>query len=545
MNNTLWTSIVLGLLLLVSVRVNADVRLLEESGEKLVLRMEVPNAELQRVKLKGRNYVTYSLNGFKKTAEPGSPEVPFTKVQLLVPTGMAPVLEVKNRTESQAEYLPWDVAVLSRLPAHDGRGRTVAKELTAYRKVYGVVAVEIEDVSYAGNEKIATLVFWPVRYDARRRMVQRVQLLDVEVSFKPMETQEIPPVAGLPLGIAKYFVLNHSQFQKEITVNNKVDLVIAHASHQAALKRYIDFKKSRGRTVRDYYVGGVTAITASEVKQIIAAEYRKAEPPNNTLFIGNVDQIPAFYESNQGSVSDFKYQLLDAGEVPDLSLGRVPAHNALELNSFIDKAIQREEGMHKVGEVLLTAGRDTSMGCPANVTLVGQKLKAAGADVNVTQKYMTQVSSQAVFDAYNQNPNIAVYDGHGDHTGMLEIPLKISNLNVLTNKVHPIILDIACLNANWSSSGASRRNFAEMILLQPNAGSSGIMASGGSGWGHEFFVTIGATMAKSRQNLQNDSIMNEIGRIIMVAKVAHGQQDRSFWNYYGDPASSVWESTME
>src|SRR5690606_375802 len=141
-----------------------------------------------------------------------------------------------------------------------------------------------------------------------------------------------------------------------------------------------------------------------------------------------------------------------------------------ELQAWISKTIARETESRNYDDVLLTAGRDVSLGCPANVTRVGERIRPAGADVNIIRRYRSDgTSTSEVIAAYNSTPNIIVYDGHGDRQGMQEIPLVISNLSRLTNDSYPIIFDIACLNANWGS-GARVRNFAEMILLMPEAG---------------------------------------------------------------------------
>ena len=68
------------------------------------------------------------------------------------------------------------------------------------------------------------------------------------------------------------------------------------------------------------------------------------------------------------------------------------------------------------------------------------------------------------------------------------------------------------------------------------------MASGGSGYGHDFFQTIGDLIGKAHPEKGLDPKMNEIGQVILAAKIKHGSQDRTFWNYYGDPSSSIWNS---
>jgi hypothetical protein len=320
----------------------------------------------------------------------------------------------------------------------------------------------------------------------------------------------------------------------------KIDLVIADEALKEPLKRYVDFKKSHGRTVHEFYVKDKTT---DDIKAIISAEYKSTTPPNDTMLVGSIDRIPSFRGDSDNNWTDWRYTMLDDGDLPDLSLGRVPAQSAAELSAWIDKAIARETGPRRIDDILLTAGQDTSLGCPQNVLRVGDNIHAAAETVNLIKKFRTEVETQDVIDAYNASPNVIVYDGHGNRTSMYEIPLSIP-FEGLTNKMFPIILDIACKNANWPEDGATERNFAETILLKPGAGAAGIMASGGSGGGHSFFRTIGENMAEARKALATDPRLNEIGRVILLAKVKHGMEEKSYWNYYGDPASSVWESTF-
>jgi hypothetical protein len=264
------------------------------------------------------------------------------------------------------------------------------------------------------------------------------------------------------------------------------------------------------------------------------------------MLVGNISLIPSFRGSGDNTWTDYDYQTLDQGTVPDIALGRIPAHNDLELNAFIDKSIARETAARNYDDILLTAGNDRALGCPTNVASVGNKFKANAPSVKIISGLRSNgATSEEIYGFYNASPNIIVYDGHGNQQGMLEIPLVINNLASLSNGSFPIILDIACLNANWSR-GADQRNFAEKILFQVNAGAAGIMASGGSGNGHEFFQSIGSIMGSVRSKSASERItLNEIGNVILAAKIKHGMQDRSYWNYYGDPATSVWESDAD
>ena len=221
------------------------------------------------------------------------------------------------------------------------------------------------------------------------------------------------------------------------------------------------------------------------VKNIIRNAYA-SEAVTNTLLVGSIDQIPSYRRS--GIWTDLDYTLLDGGSVPDLAMGRLPARTPEELQNMITKLIRRAEEPRNRESFLLTAGRDASLGCPANVDRIGRILEDNRSDVEITKLYrLNGATQEEIIAAYNDNPNIVVYDGHGNQDGMTEIPFLMAHLDRLTNDTYPIILDIACLNAHWPSNGAARRNFAESILAYPERGAAGIVAAGGNSGGHSFF----------------------------------------------------------
>lgn len=499
--------------------------------------------QLDRVTLSGQEFERASLLGFNGVTEPGFPEVPFTLLQVAVPNGMQLVLAQTVTGAPKIYTLASELAYQDVNPSHAFSLHGVEQNRLAYRENYGERLAEVLDVSYAGSVKLATIKFMPVRYEAQSRQLQVTERFEVEIIFQPEEAAWTdPPVGGIPQGAAISVVANPRLLQSDFATNTKVDLVIAHTSLREALAPYIAFKRATmGREVREHYI---TEMTAQEIKEIIAAEYRVDSPPTQTLLVGNIEHIPSWRGTGDNTWTDFPYSTLDSGSVPDISLGRVPAHDETELSAFVDKAMDRELADRNVEDVLLTAGRDTRLGCPTNVIRVGQKFATSNNAVNeIRQLRSNGASTSDVIAAYNESPNLIVYDGHGDRYGMQEIPLLMSNLDRLENSSYSIILDIACLNASWRG-GAYQRNFAESILLMRGAGAAGLLASGGSGYGHDFFQSIAEIMAAGRRDMldNQETLMNEIGQTILAAKIRHGAQDRSFWNYYGDPASSVWES---
>lgn len=515
-----------------------SVHIAGEDTNSLVINMNVPDANFERVILDGQEFTKLTIDGFENSKTPGLPEIPSTVFYVAIPEGRELRFEVDGTEFTHVEQLQNDLAYTSRVPVHSDKLIFADRNVPAYELVHGAKPVELVDVSYGGAVKLATFQVFPAMFDAAKREVSLRKSFAIHISFLPVSlTAKTSAPVGGGFNVGAFVAINGNHFAST-PGDSRVDLIIASAVHTDVLKRYIDFKRNKGREVREYYVTGKTS---AEIKAIIATEYQSPTPPTHTLLVGNIAQIPSWRGSADNSWTDYNYTTLDAGEVPDVSLGRIPALNAQELGSFIDKAIAREAESRNNDDVLLTAGRDVSLGCPASVTKVGTKIKAGSASINIISKYRSNgASTDDVLNAYNGSPNIVVYDGHGDRQGMQEIPLLISNLSRLTNNRHPIIFDIACLNANWSG-GAAARNFAESILLREDTGAAGILASGGSGYGHDFFQTMGSLMAQARQELAvGDSPLNEVGLVILGAKIQHGREDRSFWNYYGDPATTVW-----
>ncbi len=518
----------------------ANIQLIKENANEVILSLDTKGRRLSSQLMRGKQYSRIELLDSILDTAPGYPEVPFNRIYINVPLGKKIQFEILNPI-FQKQKIAYPLNPLLNEQVHNGTARSFEINTGAYQKTYGDNLITIEEIGFAGSDKIATLRWSPVKYEAIKNQLVWTESMTLRVKFieSPELLQEKTRIK--PTGIASLVAINPGTYLEEQGRGAKTDLLIAHESYRTTLTAFVEWKRQAGHEVREYYVQGKKN---SELKAIIKKEYSTNQPPTSTLLVGSIDQLPSWKGSNDNTWTDFDYQILDNDKIPDLSLGRIPAQSVEELAGFLEKVVAREKYPRNINEILLTAGKDTSLGCPNNVSKVGVKLSEEGNPVTIIKKYRTEVSSQQVWDGYNSNPNIIVYDGHGNREGMTEIPLLKSNLSVLSNAGLPILLDIACLNANWKSSGAASRNFAETILLDPKRGLAGILGSGGSGNGHEYFQTIGRTMATARKQMNSDSRTNEIGRVIWAAKIKANNQDRTYWNYYGDPTSSIWESTI-
>src|SRR5690606_36458985 len=136
-----------------------------------------------------------------------------------------------------------------------------------------------------------------------------------------------------------------------------------------------------------------------------------AHRPTHTVFVGSIDKIPAFKKGSYWS--DFPYTLLDSGNYPDLSLGRLAARDGNELKRMIEKILARERNPRDDGKVLVTSGYETGW-CHKNLAFIqGNIFDKSPVPLSITKLYASEgKKTDAVIDAYNADPNFIVYDGH-------------------------------------------------------------------------------------------------------------------------------------
>jgi len=384
----------------------AEITVTNDSPLQTVFTVTSRQMTMTPVMRQGRWYSEIRLPNFEHRSAIGAPEIPFQIVRLLVPEGAAYQIEVLSKNAPRRIGLKHELAFARTIPIHEETERLAKRDRKAYQRTYGSKLVEVNEEGFVGNDRILSLRLSPVRYQARTRRLSLTPHFRVRVRYTGGKSR----VKIEASSIARHLVLNRETLRARQS-GPKIDLILAHTSYENSLFHLIEFKVSRGRQVRVHYVEGKTA---EEIKAIIKKEYESTEPPSETLLVGNPSQIPAFPGSADNTLTDYNYQLLGTDSIPDIALGRIPASNALELRNFVDKILARELEPRDVAQILITAGRDTSMGCPANVTKVGNHLKQAGDDIHITRKFRTEVSTGEVIAGYNQNPNLIVYDGHGN-----------------------------------------------------------------------------------------------------------------------------------
>ena len=520
----------------------------ESAHDSILVELSLPTPRTAEIRLAGRRYVEVTSPGIASGGSSGSPSLPRLSRLVAVPPGRIAVLgDVTADDESLPTRFP--PSPVPELRRHCGGSRNEARPSpAAYAAAHATPPARLSVTSHAGPVRAALLTLSPVRTTADGGLVFS-RRLTARIHFVPAESPAPPVGSGVDDATARLLhavFLNPAAAVAAISPSpRRRDLILAGPAYAEPIGLLVRFKRAQGREV-DLRI--LARPTVDQVQGILREAYASSSPPSHTLLVGSIDEIPSF---RRGSYwSDYPYTLLDAGNYPDLSIARLPAHGPDELGRAIAKIIRRESAPRDDWAFLVTSGYETGW-CHVNLKFIMEKLfPGSSVPIRVTKLYASEgAKTDRVIEGYNANPNVIVYDGHGNAQGMTEIPLLIDHLQRLRNTVPPLVFDIACLNSYWPTSGASARNFADSILTVADHGPAGILAASSNSGGHDLFrhVFRGAIYDEQSPSEPHHRL-NEVGTAVLYGKLKYLEQlhgsadalaDNQMFYYHGDPASTV------
>lgn len=407
--------------------------------------------------------------------------------------------------------------------------------------------------SFLGPVKSTLLTVTPILFDDGYRAADVIDTLIVRIDFVTARVHEKPVVSA---GVSteddlrfyqSLFINKTGLFSLPRQKRLSYDLILSHQMYQESIQELLKSKVAQGRSAVVKYFSDPTA---SEIKTFIAAQYAQTNPPKHTLIVGSISQIPSFH--TQGYWSDYPYTLLDEGIFPDLSIGRLPAHNAAELKNMIAKIIAREKPGNPQEDILLASGAGSKQCTPDLEGLDANFFQNSQKNLKTTKLCSGIGQLGTPLAALQRSPNLVILDGKGEALGITDLPLNLKHLETLKNSHYPLVIDIACLNARWPSTGAQEVNFAEKILELQDGGAAGILASTYYSKGQDLLRhMLRAVFFDDTRTEAPYHQINDIGLMILFGKVRNLEQssgsaealaENSMFMYLGDPASTLFKT---
>lgn len=281
-------------------------------------------------------------------------------------------------------------------------------------------------------------------------------------------------------------------------------LVLCPVDFQPALAKWLSYRREQGYQIR---VESPAPIATGIKRQIRKAS--DANPLKHVLLVGDsgdqfvrhqqlvaTDYVPAqvnvIFGSDADIATDNTYADLDFDGLPELTIGRIPADSATQLNQFVDRVIAYEtdanRNLHNSlwrRRINLVAG----VGGLGRVVdaVVEQTAKQMITDL-VPAEYQTSMTygswsspycpdprrfSETTIERFNEGCMFWVYVGHGDRCRLDHVRLPDQSHPILdTNRAKqlscangsPIAICLACYTG---ATDARQDGLAETMMMQP------------------------------------------------------------------------------
>ena len=336
-------------------------------------------------------------------------------------------------------------------------------------------------------------------------------------------------------------LLNHKAIKQAISVKDTMSkyplkmVIISDPQFETALQPFIKWKNQMGiKTILALTNDPNVGDTTTSIHNYLANLYNNATPsdpaPTFVLFVGDIDQIPAFY-STAGYTSkhtDLYYCTMDGNGdfYPEMYYGRWSAENLTELNAYIDKTLEYEKYLFPddsyLGRAVMVAGVDESnaptygngqinYGCNNYInashgfTTVHEYLYGSGSPITSDQSF----AADSIHANVSNGVGFANYTAHCSPDGWANPSFSQSDIPNLQNQdKYCVMLGNCCQSNKFDVSDA----FGEVITHTANKGAVAYLgASQYSLWDEDFWFAVGATSVTS--NPDYDSHLGAYDRI--------------------------------
>lgn len=309
-------------------------------------------------------------------------------------------------------------------------------------------------------------------------------------------------------------VINFDPVQsKELITQAPTHLVIvSDPMFEAQLAPFIAWKVKKGFKVTVAYTN-VIGSTTTAIKTYLQDIYNSADPMSFVLFVGDVQQIPA-WNGNAGShVTDLRYCEYTGDNLPEVYYGRFSAQNTSQLQPQIDKTLMYEQFTMSdpsyLSEVFLVAGDDSSheMTWGNGQIWYGDNYYFNATNNINAHTYLQPLDNNAVsaiiVNDMNAGLAYANYTAHCSSSGWASPNFSTSDVNALTNaEKYGLWVGNCCLSVKFDDNEC----FGEAALRKENGGAIGdIGGSNSTYWDEDYWWGVGLTASIVAEPAYEDS----------------------------------------
>jgi hypothetical protein len=370
---------------------------------------------------------------------------------------------------------------------------------------YALPLAKFEETGIMRNVNLGTLYVSPVQYNPVTNQIKIYKAIEVEILFKKIElvkTQTLKNLHSSPL-FRLSNVINPMKSDRVEFSNTPIKyLIVAHSMFRGALDEFTAWKKRKGFLIEISYTDDENVGSTKEsIENFIKSQYHNATPenpaPTFVLFVGDVEQIPAFIISTHPT--DLYYFTIDENYLPYCYYGRFSAQNRDHLTPQIVKTLQYEQftmpDPSYLDKICLIAGADNTYSLTyANgfVNYVSQNYATTEYGYADVYAHLHPCANQAaeIRAEIGAGVGIANYTAHGNTTGWYNPPFNNTTHIAAMNNLDKYGLMIgSCCESNKFSVNEC---FGEALLRAEGKGAVGyIGATDDTYWDEDYYWAIG------------------------------------------------------
>ncbi len=491
--------------------------LITNDYNSLIVKNDISVIHSFKVRTEKGIFIQLQLPGYSYSEEIGSPKLPILRKLIEIPENAIPEVRISY---SDVKTIDLDELGISEqiFPAQvyaDKDGSLPDFEIN--QKVYNsnnYVNSEIAGVEILGHMRglrIGRLDILPIDYNPYTNTIRVYENLEVEIIFTGADVQTT--LTEKMKNNAPYFksigrnILNYKSVadnsRDTITKYPIKYVIVSDPMFESQLQPFIEWKTKKGFTVVEAYtddpnVGNTTTSIKAYLEGLYNAGTNDDPAPSFILFVGDVQQVPAFSGTTGGHVTDLPYCEYTSDFFPEVYWGRFSAQNTADLQPQIDKTLQYEQYLMPdpsyLNEVVMVAGMD---GTYAQNWGNGQinygtinYFNAAHGITSHTYLYPQSGSqSAAIIQNVSDGVSFGNYTAHCNQNGWGSPSFTVGDVAGLQNQDEYCLLIGNCCLSNAFDSGEC---FGEALLRAENKGAIGyIGGTNNTQWDPDYYWGVG------------------------------------------------------
>ncbi len=525
-----------------------QLKMLANSSERLVFENTVGEVSSEKISLTEGVFSRLSLAGYTHNTTVGTPELPVIRQLIEIPYGAQVKVKVVSYDEHTYSLAQWGInhPLVPVQPSQSKCGPT--EEFQINTNMYETdqfntdALVSVDVLGRMRGVNIARVDIAPVRYNPVTNTVKVFENLKFELVFENGDlelTRAEKQRLASPYFTAPYNALiNYTPVasRENLTTYPVKYVIVSDPMFADQLQPFIQWKTRKGFTVVEAYTD-VIGTSLADIKAYLQGLYDAGTPddpaPSFVLFVGDIDEIPAY--NNGNGVTDRNYVEYTGDLFPEIFYGRFSAQNADQLQPYIDKTLQYEQftmpNPTYLDTVVMVAGMDGSHGAShGNGQINYGTINYFNEDHGIFSHTYLYPESGSNANNIHQNVSDGVtfanYTAHCSPNGWADPSFSISDIANLQNQdKYGLLIGNCC-----SSSEYQTVCFAEEILRAPNKGAVGyIGGSNSTYWDEDYYFGVGVGAIN-----ENPPSYEETGL---------GNYDRAFHDH-GEPFAE-WYTTMD